>query len=203
MASGGTTSKPRGAVVGLGMMGRHHARLLQSSQAVTFAGAVDPGGDRYRAVHDSSMLFESVEALVAAGRLDFAIVSVPTEGHVRVVGELAGAGASVLVEKPLAATADDAREIVRLCEAAGVIGAVGHVERFNPALQGLRRRLLSGQVGRLFSVCTERTGPSPAGSGRRGRQRPCIARHRLGELAFGLAKSYGLGAGSAPDGSPP
>ena len=107
------------------------------------------------------MLFESVEALVAAGRLDFAIVSVPTELHVRVVGELAGAGASVLVEKPLAATADDAREIVRLCEAAGVIGAVGHVERFNPALQGLRRRLLSGQVGRLFSVCTERTGPSP------------------------------------------
>lgn len=161
MHSGSATRKLRGAVIGLGMMGRHHARLLQSSSAVAFAGAVDPAGDRHGAVHDSSMVFESVEALLAAGPLDFAIVAVPTERHVSIVAEVADAGASVLVEKPLAATADDAREIVRLCEVGGVLGAVGHVERFNPALQELRRRLLGGQVGRLFSVCTERTGPSP------------------------------------------
>jgi predicted dehydrogenase len=69
---------------------------------------------------------------------------------------------SVLVEKPLAATVEQAREIVHLCTEAGVRGAVGHVERFNPALQELRRRLLDGQIGRLFSVSTERTGPFPA-----------------------------------------
>jgi UDP-N-acetylglucosamine 3-dehydrogenase len=94
--------------------------------------------------------------------VDFAIVCVPTELHLAAVAELSNAGASVLVEKPLAGTVDQAREIVRLCAEANVRGAVGHVERFNPALQELRRRLLDGQVGRLFSVSTERTGPFPA-----------------------------------------
>jgi UDP-N-acetylglucosamine 3-dehydrogenase len=144
------------------MMGRHHARLLQSSEAAEFAGAVDPGGDRFRAVHDQSLVFDSIDALLRTGPLDFAIVCVPTELHVAAVAELCAAGASVLVEKPLAATIEQAREIVRLCAEANVLGAVGHVERFNPALQELRRRLLDGQVGRLFSVSTERTGPFPA-----------------------------------------
>ncbi len=144
------------------MMGRHHARLLQSSQVVEFAGAVDPGGDRFRAVHDQALVFDSIGALLATGRLDFAVVSVPTELHVAAVAELAEGGAAVLVEKPLAATVEQAQEIVKICAEAGVLGAVGHVERFNPALQELRRRLLDGQVGRLFSVGTERTGPFPA-----------------------------------------
>jgi predicted dehydrogenase len=149
-------------VIGLGMMGRHHARLLQGSEEAEFAGAVDPGGDRFRAVHDERLVFASIDDLLATGRLDFAIVCVPTELHLAAVAELSSAGASVLVEKPLAATVDQAHEIVQLCAEANVRGAVGHVERFNPALQEMRRRLLGGQVGRLFSVSTERTGPFPA-----------------------------------------
>jgi UDP-N-acetylglucosamine 3-dehydrogenase len=152
----------RGVVIGLGMMGRHHARLLQSSEDAEFAGAVDPGGDRFRAVHDPSLVFASIDDLLSTGRVDFAIVCVPTEVHLPAVAELSAAGVSVLVEKPLAATIDQAREIVRLCSEANVHGAVGHVERFNPALQELRRRLLDGQVGRLFSISTERTGPFPS-----------------------------------------
>ena len=69
---------------------------------------------------------------------------------------------SLLVEKPLAASSEDAREIVRLVAESGVTAAVGHVERFNPALQELRRRLLGGQIGRLFSASTTRSGPFPA-----------------------------------------
>jgi UDP-N-acetylglucosamine 3-dehydrogenase len=144
------------------MMGRHHARLLQAAEGVDFCGAVDPGGDRYRAVHDQSLVFESIAELTAQRRLDFAIVAAPTEFHVEIVRELAEAGVSVLIEKPLAATSEQAREIVTICEQAGVHGAVGHVERFNPALQELRRRLLGGQVGRLFSLSTTRVGPFPA-----------------------------------------
>ena len=152
----------QGAVIGLGMMGRHHARLLQASEKAEFAGAVDPGGDRFRAVHDERLVFDSIDRLLAAKSLDFAIVCVPTDLHLAAVAELSRAGVAVLVEKPLAASVDQAQEIVRLCEEANVRGAVGHVERFNPALQELRRRLLGGQVGRLFSVSTERTGPFPA-----------------------------------------
>jgi UDP-N-acetylglucosamine 3-dehydrogenase len=144
------------------MIGRHHARLLQGSERVEFAGAVDPTGDRYRSVHDPALVFESIDALLARGRLDLAIVAVPTDLHLPVVEALAAAGVSMLIEKPLAATSEQARRIVEICEAAGVHGAVGHVERFNPALQELRRRLLAGQIGRLFTASTVRSGPFPA-----------------------------------------
>jgi predicted dehydrogenase len=149
----------RGAVLGLGMMGRHHARILQSNPAMRFAGAVDPGGDRFGAVRDGALVFASVDALLAAGAPDFAVIAVPTEEHLRAVGELAAAGVHVLVEKPLAATADDARELIEIVRAAGIHGAVGHVERCNPALRALRGKL--GELGEIFLVATERVGPFP------------------------------------------
>jgi len=152
----------RGAVIGLGMIGRHHARLLQASERVQFAGAVDPGGDRYRSVHDRDLVFADVSELLAKGTPEFAIVAVPTELHLEVVEQLAAAGCSLLIEKPLADTSETARRIIEVCRSAGVHGAVGHVERFNPALQEMRRRLLSGQIGRLFTASTVRSGPFPS-----------------------------------------
>jgi UDP-N-acetylglucosamine 3-dehydrogenase len=149
----------RGAVIGLGMIGRHHARLLQAADRVQFAGAVDPDGDRYGSVHDRGLVFGSVAALLDAGALDFAVVAVPTDAHLPVARELMAAGASVLIEKPLAARVEAAEEIVELCERHGVHGAVGHVERYNVALQEMRRRLVNGQLGRLFALSTIRSGP--------------------------------------------
>jgi UDP-N-acetylglucosamine 3-dehydrogenase len=149
----------RGAVIGLGMIGRHHARLLQAAERVDFAGAVDRDEDRYRSVHDRSLVFDSISALLDRGPLDFAIVAVPTDSHLPVARELMAAGVSVMIEKPIASTAEDAEEIVDLCELHGVHGAVGHVERFNAALQDMRRRLVNGQLGRLFAVSTIRSGP--------------------------------------------
>jgi predicted dehydrogenase len=148
-----------GAVLGLGMIGRHHARILQSNPAMRFAGAVDPGGDRFGAVRDPASVYDSLDALLAAGVPDFAVVAVPTEEHVGAARALADAGVHVLVEKPLAATADEAREIIDAVAAAGLHGAVGHVERCNPALLGLRDRL--GELGEIFLVATERVGPFP------------------------------------------
>jgi UDP-N-acetylglucosamine 3-dehydrogenase len=153
----------RGAVLGLGMMGRHHARILQSNPAMRFAGAVDPGGDRFGAVGVGALVFATVDELLAApgGAPDFAIVAVPTEDHLPAVRALAGAGVHVLVEKPLAATADEARELIGIVRDAGVQGAVGHVERCNPALRALRARVQEGQLGELFVIATERVGPFP------------------------------------------
>jgi predicted dehydrogenase len=149
-------------VIGLGMIGRHHARLLQSSERIAFAGGVDPEGDRYGVVHDDALVFASLEALLARGAPDFAIVAVPTQQHLPVVEHLAAAGVALLIEKPLAATSEDAARIAEICRQAGVTAGVGHVERFNPALQELRRRLAGGQIGRLFTVSTTRSGPFPA-----------------------------------------
>lgn len=151
----------RGALLGLGMIGRHHARLLQTTPRVEFAGAVDPGGDPFRAVTDPAKLFASTAELLAAGPVDFAIVAVPTDEHLSAVTELAAAGVHVLVEKPLAATTADARELTEIVRGAGLHGAVGHVERFNPALIGLRERVQRGDLGRPFLIATERIGPFP------------------------------------------
>jgi UDP-N-acetylglucosamine 3-dehydrogenase len=153
----------RGAVLGLGMMGRHHARILQSNPAMRFAGAVDPGGDRFGAVRDPALVRGSIEELLSApgGAPDFAVVAVPTEEHLGAVRQLAGAGIHVLIEKPLASTTAEAREIIDIVSDNGVFGAVGHVERCNPALRALRARVQAGQLGDVFLVATERVGPFP------------------------------------------
>jgi predicted dehydrogenase len=143
------------------MIGRHHARLLQGMPGVRFAGAVDPGGDRFGSVHDGSLVLASIDDLLAGGAPDFAVVAVPTDEHLPVVRRLAQAGVHLLVEKPLAATADEARAIIEAVRAAGVHAAVGHVERFNPALLELRHRVGAGQLGEVFLVATERVGPFP------------------------------------------
>jgi predicted dehydrogenase len=155
------TTPLRGAVLGLGMIGRHHARLLQSSPRVEFAGAVDPAGDRFGVVHERDLVYADLDALLRIGAPDFAIVAVPTEEHVGVVRALAAEGVHVLVEKPLAASAAEARELIDACHDAGIRAAVGHVERFNPALLELRRRAQDGQLGQIFLIATERIGPFP------------------------------------------
>lgn len=142
-------------------MGRHHARILQSTPRVEFAGAIDPGGDRWGVVRDPALLFATLADALAAGPIDLAIVAVPTEDHLAVARDLAGRGIHLLIEKPLASTAAEAREIIAACEAGGVRGAVGHVERFNPALIELRRRIGDGQLGEIFLIATERVGPFP------------------------------------------
>jgi UDP-N-acetylglucosamine 3-dehydrogenase len=150
-----------GAVLGLGMMGRHHARLLQSMEGVRLAGAVDPLGDRHGVVGADVPVVASLDELLSRTPVDFAIVAVPTEEHLPAVRRLAEAGVHLLIEKPLAASTAEADEIIAICERTGVRGAVGHVERFNPALLELRRRALDGQLGEIFLIATERVGPFP------------------------------------------
>jgi UDP-N-acetylglucosamine 3-dehydrogenase len=151
----------RAAVLGLGMMGRHHARILQALPGVTFAGAVDPAGDRHGAVRDPALVFESVERLLDATPLDMAVIALPTEEHLPAALALAAADVNMLIEKPLAASAEDAELIIAAVRRRGLAAAVGHVERFNPSLMALRERLLAGQLGEIFLVATERVGPFP------------------------------------------
>lgn len=149
----------RFGLFGLGQMGRHHARILGDSEEVDFVGAFDPGGDPHRAMRRGE-LFDDVEALIDAG-IDAAIVAVPTVRHRDVGLRLAESGVHTLVEKPLAESVKSAREIRDAFREGGVLGAVGHVERFNSCLQELKRRLDQGELGRVVSISTERVGPFP------------------------------------------
>ena len=149
----------RFGLVGLGMMGRHHARLLADSDEVDFVGASDPIGDRHNAM-SHGRLFSDLDSLLEEG-IEAAIVAVPTAQHHEVALRMAGLDIHTLVEKPLAESVDHAVEIRDSFAESIAIGAVGHVERFNPALQELKRRLDVGELGRVISISTERVGPFP------------------------------------------
>lgn len=149
----------RVGVIGLGMMGRHHARILQTLEGVTWVGAADALGDRFGVIRTGELV-QNYPDLIDLG-IDAAVVAVPTEAHGEVGLALAGAGVHALIEKPIASTSEEARGLVEAFETAGLVLATGHVERFNPALIELKKKLDEGHLGRVFSIATTRIGPFP------------------------------------------
>ena len=154
----------RAAVVGVGAMGRNHARIWQSLPDVDLVALVDPNAaaaERVSRLH-GGRVYADVAAMVADVRPDLVSVAVPTQDHFEIVSALLTAGCHVLVEKPIAATLDEASALVALAEAQGRVLMVGHVERFNPAITELKRRLDGGEAGRVFQIRARRMGPFPA-----------------------------------------
>lgn len=154
------TKKLRAGLVGLGMMGRHHARILGSLDGVELVAVSDPMGDPH-GVAGGREVFTSVSQLIKAG-IDYAMVAAPTAFHEELALELASAGIHALVEKPLAVDTPAAQKIDEAFKAKGLVGAVGHIERYNPALQQLRLRLDAGELGEVYQITTRRQGPFPA-----------------------------------------
>lgn len=149
----------RAGLIGLGRMGRHHARVLRHLPGVDLVGVVDPAGDRYHAADDITLL-PDLDALVHHG-IDYAVLACPTLLHEPLGTTLATAGIPTLIEKPLAADTGAAHRLAEAFRAAGVPAAVGYIERFNPALISLRARVKDGQLGDIIAVSTRRTGPFP------------------------------------------
>lgn len=150
----------RAGLIGLGMMGRHHARNLQALDGVELVAAADPGGDPHGAVPELEVLRDA-ESLIKAG-IDYAVVAVPTQFHWDVAMTFAAAGVHCIVEKPLAFDIDEAEQIAVAFEDAKLVGAVGYVERYNPALQEMRKRIADGQLGEIYQIATRRQGGFPA-----------------------------------------
>lgn len=147
-------------VIGLGMMGRHHVRVTREVDGVELVAVADAQGDPH-GVAGGLPVLPTVEALIDQ-RIDAAVVAVPTGYHEAVALELAAAGVHTLVEKPIASDSVAGERVADAFERAGLVGAVGHIERFNPALQDLRRRLADGELGELYQIATRRQGPFPA-----------------------------------------
>jgi predicted dehydrogenase len=149
----------RAGLIGLGMMGRHHVRVLRSLNQVDLVAVADVNGDP-NGVAAGLDIRGSVEELIGVG-LDVCIVAVPTVHHVEVGLALAAAGVHTLVEKPLAEDIAGSQKLADEFEAAGLVGCVGHIERYNPALQNVRARLEAGELGAVHQVVTRRQGPFP------------------------------------------
>ncbi len=133
-------TKIRLAVVGAGQFGRNHCRVASETERAELAAIVDI--DRARAegataAHGGAALTDAREL---AGRVDAAIVAVPTSAHEAVACALLEAGIDVLVEKPIAVDADAAGRMIDSAARHGRMLQVGHLERFNPAVLELERR---------------------------------------------------------------
>ncbi|MFG2088481.1 MULTISPECIES: Gfo/Idh/MocA family protein [unclassified Spirillospora] len=149
----------RAGLVGLGAMGRNHARVLSELDGVELAGVTDPAGRPEFAPHGVPLL-GSLDELLALG-IDYAVVACPTASHQEVGLRLAEAGVAALIEKPLADSVAAAERLTTAFESRGLVAGVGHIERYNPALQSLRARLEAGELGEVFQVVTRRQGPFP------------------------------------------
>lgn len=150
----------RAGLVGLGHMGRHHARVLRSLPDIELVAAVDTR-DQIRESFPDVEVLATVTELVDRG-VDMCVVSTPTVTHEPIALELAEARVATLIEKPLAHDAKAAQSIVEAFARSGTLGCVGHIERYNPALQDMRRRLAADELGSLYQVVTRRQGPFPA-----------------------------------------
>src|SRR5262249_53127328 len=152
-AAGGVTGERsrmerlRLAVVGVGHLGKEHARILAGLSGVELVGVVDARAEQAEVVarRCSTRPFTDHRQLLAES-LDAAVIAVPTIHHHAVAADYLRAGVALLVEKPLASTLAQADELVDLARRVGVLLQVGHVERFNPAFEQLSRRPLQPKL---------------------------------------------------------
>jgi predicted dehydrogenase len=149
----------RAGLIGLGAMGRHHARVLAGLDGVELVAAVDPDGDPSGYAQGAELL-RDVSTLIERG-IDYAVIACPTGLHGEVGLQLAEAGVCALIEKPLTDSVDAAERLVDAFESRGLVAGVGHIERYNPALQSLRSRLEAGELGEVYQIVTRRQGPFP------------------------------------------
>ncbi|MBI4179825.1 Gfo/Idh/MocA family oxidoreductase [bacterium] len=128
------------AVIGVGHLGFHHARILSSLEGVRLAAVADLRADRAKEVGEKfgAPFFASAADIPP---VDFAVVSVPTSAHSEAATALLARGSHVFIEKPIALNLADARKIDRAARNAKKLVQVGHIERFNPALFAVRDRI--------------------------------------------------------------
>lgn len=154
----------RAAVIGVGAMGRNHARVYSHLDGVELVGIADsdPAALEWISKRFPTRTYPNYNEMLAAERVDIASITVPTGLHEQVACDLMARGVHVLVEKPLAADVIEGERIIEVARQSGVCLGVGHIERFNPAIITLKRQLESGHLGRVFQIMIRRIGPFPA-----------------------------------------
>lgn len=150
----------RVGLLGLGMMGRNHARVIREVDGLELVAVADANGDPH-GVGLGLPVLDSVHDLIDFG-IDTAVCAVPTAMHEEIGLALAEAGIHALIEKPIAHSVASGVRLVDAFAANGVVGAVGHIERYNTALQSMRERMAAGELGEIYQIATRRQGPFPA-----------------------------------------
>src|SRR5271163_3606288 len=146
-------------VIGVGVMGSNHARVLSELPGVKLVGIADPDRKRRDIVSNAlgCAVFNDAEALMQHG-VDAVTIAAPTHFHRDIATACTTRGIHVLVEKPIASTVEEGRTIFAAARRAGVTLMVGHVERFNPAVESIKRALKGEDI---LSIAITRVGPFP------------------------------------------
>jgi len=149
----------RVGVIGAGVMGTNHARVLAGLPDISLVGVVDPLPTHRTRATDliECRTFENLDELLAEG-VDAVTIAAPTHFHHEIALICIRQKIHVLVEKPIASSVEEAREIVAAAQRAGVTLMVGHVERFNPAVAAVKQAI-SGED--ILSIAITRVGPFP------------------------------------------
>jgi UDP-N-acetylglucosamine 3-dehydrogenase len=153
----------KAAVIGIGSMGRNHARVYSEMNTVKLVALADmnesallPLAERYRA-----KAYTDYREMLEKEKPDIVSIAVPTRAHYEVAAEAIKRGVNVLVEKPLAMTQDEGKKIIELAAKHKVKLGVGHIERFNPVVAALKKRLEEGLLGKVLQITIRRIGPFP------------------------------------------
>ena len=152
--------KLRVGVIGVGAMGRHHARVYSSLPMADLVGVADVDQRAAKEVAKlyNTTAFSDCEELLSMG-LDAVSIAVPTSLHADVAIKAAECGADMLIEKPIADSIKNAEKIVRAARKEGVKVMVGHIERFNPAVLRLKELIEAGELGDVLTISCKRVGP--------------------------------------------
>jgi UDP-N-acetylglucosamine 3-dehydrogenase len=154
----------RAAVIGVGAMGQHHVRAYREILGIDMVGFADADEKlcanlsfRYsvRGYNEYHQLLDDVHP-------DLLTVAVPTALHFEVASEAIRRGIHVLIEKPIAETEGDGQKLIDLAREHGVVLAVGHIERHNPAIIALKKVIEENKLGTIFEMRAQRIGPFPA-----------------------------------------
>ncbi|NBD36481.1 MAG: Gfo/Idh/MocA family oxidoreductase [Chloroflexi bacterium] len=157
------TAPLKAAVIGVGSMGRHHARVYTQISQTTLVGVADADAataERIGAQY-SVPTYTDYEALLTEEKPDIVTVAVPTRYHHDVATHAMEAGADLLIEKPIAATVAEGQALIDRANALGRNLMVGHILRFSPVIQALKQHITQGDLGKIFQVACRRVGPFP------------------------------------------
>ncbi len=153
----------RVCVIGTGIMGKNHARVYHEMDCVKLVGIADP--DRKRGKEIAEMYgccyYGNHIEMLEKEKPDAVSVCVPTSLHYAVGMDVIKSGVNLLIEKPIADNVQKAEELVKLADEKGVCLSVGHIERFNPAVQYLKRLIDRGKLGKITSILARRVGIMP------------------------------------------
>ena len=145
-------------VVGVGVMGQHHARVY-SELDCELVGVADCNPENASQVGKQYNTKVYLDHKELVSQVDAVSIAVPTSRHKAVTLDFVRGGVHCLIEKPIAARLEDAREIIREAERNNVKLMVGHIERFNPAVQKLKQVIDEEMLGKLMTISFRRVGP--------------------------------------------